>query len=158
MTALLACLALVALVMAITVLGLLILRLLDDPRSAATPARPAPAGDRRHGWCEVCGLELHGPHLHEVTDAAVDDDGILTTGELMGGGTAMTAEFCPDHCPGTCRTPHPPSPSPFRSADPFREGERGAPTRQARTRSAPANKATPTPADHRGPHHRHPVA
>lgn len=145
MTALLACLALVALVMAITVLGLLILRLLDDPRSAATPARPAPAGDRRHGWCEVCGLELHGPHLHEVTDAAVDDDGILTTGELMGGGTAMTAEFCPDHCPGTCRTPHPPSPSPFRSADPFREGERGAPHPAGPNPFRPSEQGHPHP-------------
>ena len=106
MTGLLACLAIVALVMAITALGLLILRLLDDPRSAATPARPAPAGDRRHGWCEVCGAELHGPQLHEVTDADVDRDGALSTQELMGGGTAMVAEFCAEHCPGDCRTYH----------------------------------------------------
>lgn len=143
MTALLACLALIVLVMAITALGLLILRLLDDPRPPE--ARPAPVGDRRHGWCEVCGLELHGPHLHEVTDAAVDDDGILTTGELMGGGTAMTAEFCPDHCPGTCRTPHPPSPSPFRSADPFREGERGAPHPAGPNPFRPSEQGHPHP-------------
>ena len=142
MTALLACLALIVLVMAITALGLLILRLLDDPRPRQAPA---PAGDRRHGWCEVCGLELHGPHLHEVTDAAVDDDGILTTGELMGGGTAMTAEFCPDHCPGTCRTPHPPSPSPFRSADPFREGERGAPHPAGPNPFRPSEQGHPHP-------------
>ena len=103
MTGLLACLALVALVMAITVLGLLILRLLDDPRPRQAPA---PAGDRRRGWCEVCGDELHGPQLHEVIDADVDDDGALSTQELMGGGTAMVAEFCAAHCPGGCRTYH----------------------------------------------------
>ena len=111
MTALLACLALIVLVMAITVLGLLILRLLDDPRQRPTPA---PASDRRHGWCEVCGDELHGPQLHEVTDADVDRDGALSTQELMGGGTAMVAEFCADHCPGSCRHPHRPEPQPIR--------------------------------------------
>jgi len=111
-TALLACLALIVLVMAITALGLLILRLLDDPRQPE--ARPAPDGDRRHGWCEVCGDELHGPQLHEVTDADVDDDGVLSAKELMGGGTAMVAEFCADHCPGSCRHPHRPEPQPIR--------------------------------------------
>ena len=112
MTALLACLALVALVMAITVLGLLILRLLDDPRPR--PAAPAPATDvdRRHGWCEVCGDELHGPQLHEVIDADVDRDGALSAKELMGGGTAMVAEFCAEHCPGRCRHPHRPAVTP----------------------------------------------
>ena len=109
MTALLACLALIVLVMAITVLGLLILRLLDDPRPRPTPA---PASDRRHGWCEVCGDELHGPQLHEVTDADVDRDGALSTQELMGGGTAMVAEFCAEHCPGACRHPHRPAVTP----------------------------------------------
>lgn len=110
MTALLSCLALIVLVMAITALGLLILRLLDDPRQPE--ARPAPDGDRRHGWCEVCGDELHGPQLHEVTDADVDRDGALSTQELMGGGTAMVAEFCAEHCPGRCRHPHRPAVTP----------------------------------------------
>lgn len=105
MTALVACAALVVLVLAAVALGLHIVRLLDpagDPAPAATAD-----GDRRHGWCEVCGLELHGPHLHEVIDAGVDDDGVLSAQELMGGGTAMVAEFCRLHCPGGCRAPHP---------------------------------------------------
>lgn len=110
MTALLSCLALIVLVMAITALGLLILRLLDDPHPPEAP--PAPGGDRRHGWCEVCGDELHGDQLHEVTDADLDGDGALSTQELMGGGTAMTAEFCGDHCPGGCRHPHRPAVTP----------------------------------------------
>lgn len=106
MTALVACLALVVLVLAAVALGLHIVRLLDQPCDASRG--PAPADDdRRHGWCEVCGIELHGPQLHEVIDAGVDDDGILSAQELMGGGTAMVAEFCGAHCPGSCRTPHP---------------------------------------------------
>lgn len=107
MTALLACLALVVLVLAAVALALHILRLLDRP----TPdqPRPAPTDDRRHGWCEICGTELHGRQLHEVIDAGVDDDGILSAQELMGGGTAMVAEFCGEHCPGGCRAPHPTS-------------------------------------------------
>ena len=78
------------------------------------PTDRAVPGDRRHGWCEVCGDELHGPQLHEVTDADVDRDGALSTQELMGGGTAMVAEFCADHCPGSCRHPHRPEPQPIR--------------------------------------------
>ena len=110
MTALLACLALVVLVLAAVALGLHILRLLEPPRDTSRGPGPATVDvDRRHGWCEVCGIELHGPQLHEVTDADVDDDGILTTGELMGGGTAMTAEFCGEHCPGGCRDGHAPA-------------------------------------------------
>ena len=112
MTALVACAALVVLVLAAVALGLHIVRLLDArPRDTSRGPAPAPApadDDRRHGWCEVCGIELHGPQLHEVIDAGVDDDGILSAQELMGGGTAMVAEFCRLHCPGTCRTPHRP--------------------------------------------------
>lgn len=118
MTALLACLALVVLVLAAVALGLHIVRLLDQPRDASR----APADDdRRHGWCEVCGIELRGAQLHEVIDAGVDDDGILSAQELMGGGTAMVAEFCAEHCPGTCRSPH----RPGEPRDPFRAGSRG---------------------------------
>lgn len=122
MTALVACAALVVLVLAAVALALLILRLLDapsrpprppwwapQPTNPSNPGQPSERGhvDRRHGWCEVCGIELRGPQLHEVIDAGVDDDGILTTSELMGGGTAMVAEFCAEHCPGGCRHPHP---------------------------------------------------
>ena len=127
MTALFACLALVVLVLAAVALGLHILRLLDEQRFVDRWARRhgSPQGcdpdDRRHGWCEICGLELRGAQLHEVIDAGVDDDGVLSAQELMGGGTAMVAEFCAEHCPGTCRSPH----RPGEPRDPFRAGSRG---------------------------------
>ncbi len=71
-------------------------------------AAPGRTGPQRvpHGWCEICGDELWGDDLHEVVDGSVDGDGVLSAGELAGGGTAMAAEYCAAHCPGGCRHHH----------------------------------------------------
>lgn len=51
--------------------------------------------------CE-CGRLISGPDLHLVV-AGGDDDADLGIDTSGGGGTFMSAAFCPEHCPGGCR-------------------------------------------------------
>jgi hypothetical protein len=56
----------------------------------------APEAPRLAGEC-ICGRELHGEDLHLVV-AVSDDDSALG----IDGHTAMSADFCAEHCPGGC--------------------------------------------------------
>ena len=49
------------------------------------------------GEC-ICGAEVSGDDLHVVV-ALADDDAKLG----IEGSTAMSADFCGEHCPGGCR-------------------------------------------------------
>lgn len=53
---------------------------------------PEPVGE-----C-ICGRQVTGPDRHLVVAHGTDDDQL----GIDGGGTAMSADFCPDHCPGGC--------------------------------------------------------
>jgi hypothetical protein len=54
--------------------------------------------------CE-CGALVAGDDLHLVV-AVQDDDLLAAEGmSIVGGGTAMSAAFCAEHCPGGCRNP-----------------------------------------------------
>lgn len=50
------------------------------------------------GEC-ICGLEVAGDDLHLVVALSTDDAAIGVDG---GGRTAMSADFCAEHCPGGC--------------------------------------------------------
>jgi hypothetical protein len=51
--------------------------------------------------CE-CGKQLHaGTREHHVVAALFTDDAHLAGGPVEGG-TAMVADYCPEHCPGGC--------------------------------------------------------
>jgi hypothetical protein len=51
--------------------------------------------------CE-CGKQLHaGTRDHHVVAALFTDDAHLAGGPVEGG-TAMVADYCPEHCPGGC--------------------------------------------------------
>lgn len=56
------------------------------------PMRPSLVGE-----C-ICGKQVAGPNLHMVI-AHSDDDADLG---ITDGGTAMSADFCAEHCPGGC--------------------------------------------------------
>lgn len=49
------------------------------------------------GEC-VCGRQVSGKHLHRVVALSSDDAAL----GIEGGGTAMSADFCREHCPGGC--------------------------------------------------------
>lgn len=63
-------------------------------RERPEPARPAILS----GEC-ICGKAVIGDDLHLVV-ALSDDDAAL--GIEAGGQTAMSADFCDEHCPGGC--------------------------------------------------------
>jgi hypothetical protein len=51
------------------------------------------------GEC-ICGLQVAGDDWHIVVAFSDDDDSLGMAGD---GGTAMSADFCAQHCPGGCR-------------------------------------------------------
>lgn len=61
-------------------------------RRAAQPAEPP----RLSGEC-ICGAVVTGDDLHLIV-AISDDDTALG----IEGSTAMSADFCAEHCPGGC--------------------------------------------------------
>lgn len=81
---------LVLLVLAALVLGGLLAWLLR-PR----PAPPAPRPSVRVEECDACGEPVAMDVAHVLSDMQDDPD--------TGGGTAVVATFCADHCPGGCR-------------------------------------------------------
>lgn len=64
-------------------------------RKEARHAPPKPAV--LAGEC-ICGKELHGDDLHLVVALSRDDAAL----GIEGGRTAMSADFCAEHCPGGC--------------------------------------------------------
>lgn len=64
---------------------------------AKREARRPPFKMTLPGEC-ICGKEVAGPNLHMVI-ALSDDDASLG---IKDGQTAMSADFCAEHCPGGC--------------------------------------------------------
>lgn len=60
--------------------------------------RHPPLGGRTEE-CEVCGAEISIVVAHLVTATFADDEKI----GMADGGTAMSAAYCSNHCPGGCR-------------------------------------------------------
>lgn len=56
-----------------------------------------PAASRTE-QCEICGAEISIVVTHLVTTTFTDDDTIIGGT----GGTAMSAAYCTNHCPGGC--------------------------------------------------------
>jgi hypothetical protein len=84
-----------------TILGVLLLRWWDRRRRRR---RTGKATSERLEEC-VCGLLVGGADLHLVV-AVQDDDVLAAEGmAIMGAGTAMSATFCAEHCPGGCLNP-----------------------------------------------------
>jgi hypothetical protein len=71
---------------------------LDAPPYDLTdlPPPPLPLGDAE---CE-CGRVVSGTARH-IIGVRFTDDALLAGGPVVGG-TAMSADFCPEHCPGGC--------------------------------------------------------
>lgn len=61
-------------------------------RRESAPERPSLAGE-----C-ICGRQLHGDDLHLVVALSSDDEAL----GIEGGRTAVSADFCAEHCPGGC--------------------------------------------------------
>lgn len=62
------------------------------------PPTPHPSTGSRTEECETCGAEISIAVTHLVVEAATDDAHLGNTF----GGTAMSAAYCSNHCPGTC--------------------------------------------------------